>query len=207
MTPQAGEITQLLNRWQQGEPGVFEELVPLVYNQLRVIAESCLRGERHDHTLQPTAVVNEIFAGLLEIRRLALNDRSHFFAFSARLTRRILIDYARKTKSEKRGRGWQRIPLDAELAWVGASSAEALDLSHALDELTEFDAGKTRVVELHYFLGCTVEEIAGLLNMSRRTVERSLQFSLVFLRRRLAPLETHPLETHPVETNAIEQKI
>ena len=191
MTPQAGEITQLLNRWRQGEPGALEELAPLVYNQLRTIAESCLRGERPDHTLQPTAVVNEIFAELLEIRRLALNDRSHFFAFSARLTRRILIDYARRTRSEKRGRGWQRIPLDTELAWVGESGADSLDLSRALDELTELDPDKTRIVELHYFLGCTVEEIAGLLNMSRRTVERSLQFSLVFLRRRLAPIEPH----------------
>ncbi len=181
-----GEITQLLNRWQQGQPGILDELAPLVYGQLREIAEACLRGERQDHTLQATAVVNEIFAGLLQVRRVAMNDRSHFFAFSARMTRRILIDYARKVRTEKRGVGWQRIPLDAELAWVGETSAESLDLSRALDELTEFDADKTRVVELHYFLGCTVEEIAGLLNVSRRAVERNLQFSLVFLRRRLA---------------------
>ena len=146
-----GEITQLLNRWQQGQPGILEELAPLVYSQLRGIAEACLRDERQDHTLQATAVVNEIFAGLLSVRRLALNDRSHFFAFSARLTRRILIDYARTTKTEKRGIGWQRIPLDAELAWVGEASDESLDLSRALDELTEFDADKTRVVELLTF--------------------------------------------------------
>ena len=185
MEPRPGEITQLLNRWQQGEPGALEELAPLVYNQFREIAEACLRRERPEHTLQPTAVVNEIFTELLEVRRLALNDRSHFFAFSARLTRRILIDYARKTRADKRGAGWERIPLDAELAWVGESSAESLDLSRALDELSEVDADKTRVVELHYFLGCTVEEIAGLPNISRRTVERHLQFSLVFLLRRL----------------------
>jgi RNA polymerase sigma factor (TIGR02999 family) len=184
--PQPGEITQLLNRWEQGERGALETLAPLVIDQLREIAASCLRKERPDHTLQPTAVVNEIFTGLLAVRRLALNDRAHFFAFSARLTRRILIDYARQTKREKRGRAWQRIPLDAELAWVGETSAESLDLSRALDELSELDADKTRMVELHYFLGCTVEEIAGLLNVSKRTVERHLQFSLVFLHRCLS---------------------
>jgi len=183
--PQAGEITQLLTRWGNGDPAALEKLAPLVFDQLREIAESCLRGERPDHTLQPTAMVNEIFSGLLEIRRVALNDRAHFFAFSARLTRRILIDYARKTKADKRGGGWRRIPLDAELAWAGADHSEALDLSRALDELTELDPEKTRVIELYYFLGCTVEEIAGLLNLSKRTVERDLQFSLVFLRRRL----------------------
>jgi RNA polymerase sigma factor (TIGR02999 family) len=186
LEPQAGEITQLLNRWGKGDPAALEALAPLVYDQLREIAEACLRRERSDHTLQPTAMVNEIFTGLLELRRVALNDRGHFFAFSARLTRRILIDYARKTNAGKRGGGWQRIPLDAELSWAGDERGEALDLSRALDELTQLDAEKTRVIELHYFLGCTVEEIAGLLNLSRRTVERSLQFSLVFLRRRLA---------------------
>jgi RNA polymerase sigma factor (TIGR02999 family) len=183
--PGPGEITLLLNRWEHGEPGALESLAPLVYDQLRQIAEACLRKERPDHTLQPTAMVNEIFSGLLELRRLSLNDRAHFFAFSARLTRRILIDYARATKAEKRGRGWQRIPLDAELAWVGEASAESLDLSRAMDELSQLDADKTRIVELHYFLGCTVEEIAGILDVSKRTVERNLQFSLVFLRRRL----------------------
>jgi RNA polymerase sigma factor (TIGR02999 family) len=183
--PQAGEITQLLNRWGKGDPGALETLAPLVYDQLREIAESCLRRERSDHTLQPTAMVNEIFSGLLVLRRVALHDRAHFFAFSARLARRILIDYARKTNADKRGGGWQRIPLDAELAWARTDHGESLDLSRALDELSELDADKTRVIELHYFLGCTVEEIAGLLNLSKRTVERDLQFSLVFLRRRL----------------------
>ena len=185
MEPQAGEITQLLNQWGKGDPTALEALAPLVYDQLREIAECCLRRERSDHTLQPTAMVNEIFTGLLELRRVALNDRAHFFAFSARLTRRILIDYARKTNADKRGGGWQRIPLDAELAWAGDERGEALDLSRALDELTQLDPEKTRVIELYYFLGCTVEEIAGLMNLSKRTVERNLQFSLVFLRRRL----------------------
>ena len=180
-----GEITELLHRWEGGDPGVVEALAPLVYDQLRGIAEAYLRNERPEHTLQPTAVVNEVFVDLLRLRRVALHDRAHFYTFAAQLIRRTLIDSARKAKSEKRGMGWQRIPLDAELAWLGGESAESLDLAQALDDLAEFDPVKTRMVELHYFLGCTVEETAEILDISSRTVERSLHFSLAWLRRRL----------------------
>jgi RNA polymerase sigma factor (TIGR02999 family) len=180
-----GEITQLLNRWEQGEPGVMDSLAPLVYDQIRSIAEALLRNERPEHTLQPTAVANEVFVDLLRVRRLAMHDRSHFFAFSAQLTRRVLIDSARKAKAEKRGSKWSRIPLDAELAWLSNDSEESLDLSEALNELAEFDAAKTRAIELHYFLGCTVDETADVLQLPKRTVERGLKFSLAWLRRRL----------------------
>jgi RNA polymerase sigma factor (TIGR02999 family) len=181
-----GEITQLLARWEQGEPGAVEALAPLVYDHLHAVAEAYLRNERPDHTLQPTAVVNEVFVDLLRVRRLALKDRAHFFTFAAQLTRRVLIDSARKAKSEKRGLGWQRAPLDAELAWLGGETAESLDLSRALNDLAEFDPIKTRMVELHYFLGCTVDETAEILELSSRTVARSLLFSLSWLRDRLA---------------------
>jgi RNA polymerase sigma factor (TIGR02999 family) len=185
-TSESGEITLLLARWEQGEAGAVEALAPLVYDQLHAIAEGYLHKERSDHTLQPTAVVNEVFVDLLRLRRLALKDRAHFFTFAARLTRRVLIDSARKAKSEKRGLGWQRAPLDAELAWLGGESDESLDLSQALNDLAEFDPVKTRMVELHYFLGCTVEETADILEISSRTVGRSLHFSLAWLRQRLA---------------------
>jgi RNA polymerase sigma factor (TIGR02999 family) len=185
-----GEITQLLLRWERGELGVVEALAPLVYDQLRRIAEAYLRNERLDHTLQATAVVNEVFLDLLRLERLALNDRAHFFTFAAQLTRRVLIDSARKAKSEKRGCEWQRIPLDVELAWLGGGTAESLDLSEALNALAEFDAAKTRTVELYYFLGCTVEETAGILQVSKSTVERNLRFSLAWLRQRLRPDRT-----------------
>ena len=183
--PAQGEITQLLNRWERGEPEALESLAPLVYNQLRAIAQGFLRNERRDHTLQPTAVVNEVFMDLLRLRRLALNDRAHFFAFAAQLTRRVLIDSARRAKAEKRGLGWTRVPLEAELAWLSQEGSESLDLSAALNDLREFDPLKTRAVELHYFLGCTVEETADVLQISKRTLERSLRFSLAWLRRRL----------------------
>jgi len=181
-----GEITQLLARWEQGESGAVEALAPLVYDHLHAIAEGYLRRERPDHTLQPTAVVNEVFVDLLRMRRLSLKDRAHFFTFAAQLTRRVLIDSARKAKSEKRGMGWQRAPLDAELAWLGGDAVESLDLSQALNDLAEFDPIKTRMVELHYFLGCTVDETAEILEVSSRTVARSLLFSLAWLRDRLA---------------------
>ncbi len=180
-----GEITQLLNRWEQGEPGAVESLAPLIYDQLRAIAEGYFRNERQDHTLQPTAVVNEVFLDLLRLRRLALNDRTHFFAFAAQLTRRVLVDSARKAKSEKRGLGWTRIPLDAELSWLSTDGDGALDLSGALNELAELDASKTRAIELRYFLGCTVDETADVLQTSKSSVERSLRFSLAWLHGRL----------------------
>lgn len=181
-----GEITQLLSRWEQGDPGAVEALAPLVYDRLHVIAEAYLRSERPDHTLQPTAVVNEVFLDLMRTRRLSLKDRAHFFTFAARLTRRILIDSARKAKSEKRGFGWRRVPLDAEVAWLGNEGRESFDLSQALDDLAELDPLKTRAVELHYFFGCSVAETADVLDISIRTVERSLQFSLAWLRGSLA---------------------
>jgi RNA polymerase sigma-70 factor (ECF subfamily) len=124
-----GEITQLLGRWEQGGPGVMDSLAPLVYDQLRAIAEAFLRNERPDHTLQPTAVVNEVFVDLLRLRRLAINDRAQFFAFAAQVTRRVLIDSARKAKAGKRGGRWTRIPLEAERAWLSNENAESLDLS------------------------------------------------------------------------------
>lgn len=179
-----------MHRWEQGELGVVEALAPLVYDQLRRIAEAYLRNERLDHTLQPTAVVHEVFLDLLRVKRLSLQDRAHFFTFAAQLTRRVLIDSARKAKSEKRGCEWQRIPLDVELAWLGGGASESLDLSAALNALAEFDVTKTRTVELHYFLGCTVDETAEILQVSKSTVERNLRFSLAWLRKYLGPNTT-----------------
>jgi RNA polymerase sigma factor (TIGR02999 family) len=180
-----GEITLLLARWEQGEPGAVDSLAPLVYDQLRAIAEALLRNERPDHTLQATAIVNEVFMDLLRVRRLAINDRAHFFSFAAQLTRRVLVDSARKAKAEKRGAGWTRVPLDAELVWLSNRGAESLDLSAALNELERLDASKTRAIELHYFLGCTIEETADILQVSTSTVDRSLRFSLAWLQGRL----------------------
>ena len=190
-----GEVTAWLERWAQGEPAALDRLTPLVYDQLRVIADNLLSNERSDHTLQPTALVNETFLKLLGVHKLTLNDRSHFFAFSAKLMRRILIDHARRLTADKRG-SREQFPLDSELGWTAAATDEqSLDLNAALEELEALDATKTRALELRYFLGCTVDETAALLGLSSSSVDRGLRFSLAWLHSRLHPgAGLHPIE-------------
>jgi RNA polymerase sigma factor (TIGR02999 family) len=181
-----GEVTVWLDRWSQGDAAALDQLAPLVYEQLRKVADGLLHNERSNHTLQPTALVHEVFLQLVGIHRVTLNDRVHFYTFAAKLMRRILIDHARRLKSAKRGLAWDRIPLNPELCWVGAPGEESLDLSLAMDELEATDAAKARALELRYFLGCTVEETAGLLGVSRSSVDRDVRFSLAWLHQRLA---------------------
>jgi|SRR5579871_978206 len=188
----SGEVTAWLERWAHGEPAALDQLAPLVYDQLRAIADNLLRNERYDHTLQPTALVNETFLKLLGLHKLSLNDRSHFFAFTARLMRRVLIDHARRLKAEKRALP-DHLPLDPELGWSSSAGEQSLDLSAALEELEALDATKTRAIELRYFLGCTVDETAVLLGVSGSTVDRNLRFSLAWLHRRLHPGNAVPL--------------
>lgn len=185
-TANSGEITLWLDQWAQGDPAALDRLAPLVYDQLRAIADNLLRNEAADHTLQPTALVSETFLKLLELHKVSLNDRSHFFAFAARLMRRVLIDHARREKAAKRTSG-ARLPLDPELGWTGSINEVTLDLSSALDELEFLDATGVRALELRYFLGCTGEETAALLGLSASTVDRSLRFSLAWLNSRLHP--------------------
>jgi RNA polymerase sigma factor (TIGR02999 family) len=182
---EAGEITLLLDRWARGDSGTLEELAPLVYDQLRKLADSALYNERPDHTLQATALVHEVFEQLLKLRKVALNDRGHFYTFAAKLMRRLLVDHARSHKAAKRGMGLTRVPLDAELAWVRPLEEESLDLSAALEELEALDSEKVRAVELRYFLGCTVEEAAAILGTSPSSIDRNVRFSLAWLRQRL----------------------
>ena len=183
----SGEVTLWLERWGQGEPAALDRLAPLVYDQLHAIADGLLRGERSDHTLQPTALVNEAYQQLLNLHKVNLNDRAHFFTFAAKLMRRILVDRARRIKAEKRGGELGRIPLEPELAWIGALNEESLDLSTALEELELLDRVKARALELRYFLGCTVEETAAVLGLSPSSIDRSIRFSLAWLHDRLHP--------------------
>jgi len=182
-----GEVTVWLERWSKGEAEALEQLAPLVYDQLRKVADGLLHQERMDHTLQPTALVNEVFLRLVDLRSVSLNDRSHFFAFAAKLMRRILIDHARRMKAGKRWLALERVPLNAELCWVGPAGENVLDLSQALDELEATEAQKVRALELRYFLGCTIEETAGVLGVSASTIDRDLRFTLAWLNQRLAP--------------------
>jgi RNA polymerase sigma factor (TIGR02999 family) len=183
----SGEITRLLDSWAHGDASAVDRLAPLVYDQLRHLAESLLRNERADHTLQGTALVNEMFQQFMKLRKVSLRDRSHFYTFSAKLMRRLLVDYARQTKAIKRGVSFKRVPLNAELAWITPQQENLLDLSAALDELYAMDEDKARAIELRYFLGCTVDETASILGVSSSSIERDIRFSLVWLHDRLHP--------------------
>jgi len=181
-----GEVTQLLERWHAGDQAAFDALVPMVYRDLRALARSMMHRERRDHTLQPTALLNETYLRLAGQQKIAWTDRAHFFAFAARLMRNILTDYARARLAARRGGPSQiRLELKEDLAWIGSSSAEILDLHHALERLEELDARKARIVELRYFFAMTTTEAAEALNLSLATAERDLQFARAWLYREL----------------------
>lgn len=171
----AGEITVLLHEWRGGDPAALDHLFDLVYPQLRKIAGALFRGERPENLLQPTSVVNELYLKLIQQRSLRFEDREHFYSLSARLMRRVLVDHARSEGRQKRDGGIS-VPLDENLAWIDARSAEMLDLDRVLEELDELDPRKCRMVELRFFLGFTAEETAELLNTSKATVDRELRF-------------------------------
>jgi len=182
MAESDGEVTRLLERWREGDPEVLENLIPLVYTQLHRIARSYMRHERDDHTLQPTALVNEVYMRLLNQRKITWNDRAHFYTFAARMMRNILKDHARAHLADRRGGpGAIRLPLSEEVAWVGTSSAEILDLNRALDRLEALDQRKAHLIELRFFLALTMEESAEVLSISLATAERDLKFSRSWL--------------------------
>lgn len=187
-TPIPREITSLLHRWKEGEREALASLASLAYDDLRAIASGYLRREAAGHTLQATGLVNELYLRLAQVKRVELTDRRHFYAFSAQLMRMILIDYARQSKALKRPGSAARVPLHEEMAWIDASSEDMLALDMALDQLEALDERKVRVLELRFFLGCTNEETAQLLNVSRPTIDRDLEFAKAWLYRRLSDL-------------------
>ncbi len=182
------DVTLLLQRWDAGDPAAMQSLMPLIYEQLHNIAIGYMRHERGDHTLQPTALVNEVYLKLLGQRRFSCNDRGHFFTFAARLMRNILKDHARARLAEKRG-GTEtvRLPLSEDLSWVGGSPESIIDLNSALDRLETLDRRKAQLVELRFFLALSMDEIADVLNVSVATAERDLRFSRSWLYRELTP--------------------
>jgi RNA polymerase sigma factor (TIGR02999 family) len=182
-----GEITLLLGKWKEGDPLAFEELMPLVYPHLREVAAAYIRRERNPDVLQATALVHELYLRLLNQKKAAWDDRQHFYTFAAKVMRMILIDHARQSQAQMRGGGYERIPLSDDLLWVNIGSPELLDLNHALDELGALDADKVQLVELRYFLGCTAEETADLMQVSKSTVDRDLKFTKSWLFRRMHP--------------------
>jgi RNA polymerase sigma factor (TIGR02999 family) len=186
-SPSPREITRLLQRWKKGEREALASLASLAYDDLRAIATGYLRRESAGHTLQATALVNELYLRLARVKGIELVDRRHFYTFTAQLMRMILIDHARQTNALKRSGSAIRVPLHEEMSWIDASSEEMLSLDAALDELEAVDERKVRVLELRFFLGCTNDEAAQLLNISRPTVDRDLEFAKAWLYRRLSP--------------------
>ena len=185
MESESANITQLLADWRQGDEAAFDQLAPAVYDRLHAIAESYLRGERPSHPLQATSLVSELFLRLVKTSGIQYAGREHFYAFAAKLMRRILVDYARKDTAKKRGERIEPVWLAPELAWVDAASPELLDLDHALTELAELDPGKVRTLEIRFFLGATSMEAAELLGQSRARVDRDVNFALSWLHQRL----------------------
>jgi RNA polymerase sigma factor (TIGR02999 family) len=182
-----GEITILLSRWSDGEPGAFDQLLPLVYPHLREVAAAYMRRERNPGSMQATVLVHELYMRLLKQNRTSLSDRTHFYTYAAKVMRLILVDHARETNAQSRGGGLQRIPLSDDLSWVEIGSPEILQLNIALEKLETMDARKAQLVELRYFLGCTADETAELMNLSKATVDRDLKFVRSWLYQRVYP--------------------
>lgn len=187
LEPAKGEITLLLGKWKDGEPSAFEELMPLVYPHLREVAAAYVRRERNPDVLQATALVHELYLRLLNQKKAAWEDRRHFYTFSAKVMRMILIDHARQGQAQMRGGDLQRVPLSDDLPWINIGSAQILDLNRALEELGRLDTYKVQLVELRYFLGCTAEETAALMGISKATVDRELKFIKSWLYGRIHP--------------------
>jgi RNA polymerase sigma-70 factor, ECF subfamily len=179
------DITTLLRDWADGDANAFEQLVPIVHRELHRIARRCMGAERAGHTLQTTALLNEAYLRLVGVGHVDWKDRSHFFAMSARLMRRILVDVARSKGYQKRGAGALHQTLDDRMAIAVERSPDLVDIDLALEALARIDHRKARVVELRFFGGFTVEETAETLGVSPETVHRDWRMAKAWLRREL----------------------
>jgi RNA polymerase sigma factor (TIGR02999 family) len=177
------EVTRLLRECRDGGPEPVKHLVPLVYEELRGLAERQLRGERPGHTLQPTALVNEAFVKLVGSESQPWESRTHFFRAAGTAMRRILVNHAVAKKAEKRGGDARRLPLDDAVASFEERSLDLIALDEALSRLATFDEEKSRIVELRFFVGLTNDETADVLGVSTRTVERGWRLAKAWLRK------------------------
>jgi len=181
----ATQTTALLRAWSDGDESAFRALVPLVYDELRRLARRYMSRESHGVTLQPTALVNEAYFRLVDIKQVRWKDRAHFLAVSANVMRRVLIDFARTRAAAKRAGGVQRVPFDERLI-ASEWSVSLIALNDALEALAEQDARKSQVVELRFFGGLDVEEIAEALEVSTKTVKRDWRLARAWLTREMS---------------------
>ena len=178
-------ITLLLNQISDGNSLAINQILPLVYNELRKISSKYLRDEYRQHTLQTTELVHEAYIKLIGSNNLSWESRSHFYGIAAKSTRQILVDYARKRKSQKRGEGKTELTLDEAHFIIGESEEQLLSLNDALDKLETLEERSSKIVELRFFSGLSIEETAKVLNISVATVKRDWKFAKAWLYREI----------------------
>jgi RNA polymerase sigma-70 factor, ECF subfamily len=178
------DVTNLLQAWGSGNKNALDQLMPIVYDQLRKLAARCLNSERRDHTLRATAMVNEVYLRLVR-SDVSLNDRMHFYALASRMLRRILVDHAKSQRREKRGGDAAHVSLDDALVFGAETPAGIVELDEALKLLAKHDQRKAELIELLFFGGLTYEEAAEALNISPATVHRELKLAKAWLYREL----------------------
>src|SRR5579864_8274933 len=183
--PDTPDVTRLLLAWRAGDQAALERLVPIVHGELRRIARRCMAGERAGHSLQATALVNEAYLRLVDVQHVNWQNRAHFLAMSARLMRRILVDYARSKGYQKRGGGAVKVTFDERLPVVGGRDQDLVAVDDALEALAKVDERKSRVVELRFFGGLSVEETASVLKVSPDTVMRDWRLAKAWLQREM----------------------
>jgi RNA polymerase sigma-70 factor (ECF subfamily) len=185
-TPPPNEITQLLRRWSQGDSAALNQLMPIVLRELRKLAGGYLKGERPNHTLQPTALINEAYLRLVAQDFPEWQSRTHFFGVAAQLMRQILVDHARSHATAKRGHNAPRLSLEDAAEFSPEQAGELVALDDALTSLARLDERKSRVVEMRYFGGLTDEEIAAALGVSTATVTREMRLARAWLLREMS---------------------
>ena len=186
MSPTSPNITKLLLEWRAGDAKALDRLMPLVYHELRRMADYYLRNERPGHTLQPSALVNEAYLRLVDHEGIDWQNRAHFFGVAAQAMRRILVDHARSRNYQKRGGAAQRVSLDEAATLSADRAGELIALDEALSELEKIDPRKSRIVEIRYFGGFSIEETAALLDVSTATVSRDWETAKAWLLRELS---------------------
>jgi RNA polymerase sigma factor (TIGR02999 family) len=184
--PSKAEVTQLLRAWGEGDDGALERLTPVVERELHRLAHRCMAWENPGHTLQTTALVNEVYLRLVDVKAVSWQDRAHFFAISARMMRRVLTDFARSRNYQKRGGGAVQVSLDEGLVVAPEKGADILALDEALKRFAEDFPRQSQVVELRFFGGLEVEETAEALKISTVTVKRDWRFAKSWLLRAMS---------------------
>ncbi len=183
--PQPSDVTQLLKDASDGNRQAFDQLLPLVYDELRRLAQSQLRSERAEHTLQATALVHEAYVRMVDLTRVQWRDQAHFFSVASQAIRRVLIDHARARGAQKRAGDRQQLSLDESLAITADASANLLELDEALDRLAQQHPEKATVVEMRFFGGLTNDQVAEVLDITTRTVERHWAYAKAWLFREI----------------------